>query len=402
MHGSPTMHRWSTDAAAPAARLDYWIGAVCEGFLEMDVTSPQASRFEAELTSAPLGALQLNRVRGSAQDVYRTRRAVARSRDNYFYLLFKTDHAWVAVQHGRQARLLPGDLVLVDSRHCYEFHFGESCNTLSLELPTAWGERWLPDPAAQAALRIDGSSGFGAALSAFARKLQPEVALTPPLPAELLTDQLGALLALATTGAATTATAPRGDTALRERLGAAVLSSVSGLAQRFPELKANEQYQRLITSIQECESALERARQHYNSSVKAYKSFRSSIPHVFYASSLGFQAASYLEFDGNNLNTTVGNVATFASDADGERLNALLGSAGASAKRLGERAVAGGAQLATKAIEGGRVLAETAREKAEEYRDERAARQAGAQPPALPPAAGGAPQPPEGPGETKH
>ncbi len=226
MQGSPTMHRWSTDAAAPAERLDYWIGAVCEGFLEMDVTSPQASRFEAELTSAPLGPLQLNRVRGSAQDVYRTRRAVARSRENYFYLLCKTDHAWVAVQHGRQARLLPGDLVLVDSRHCYQFHFGESCNTLSLELPTAWVERWLPDPAAQAARRIDGSSGFGAALSAFARQLQPEVALAPPLPAELLTDQLGALLALATAGTATTGAAPaalRGDTAMRERICAALL-----------------------------------------------------------------------------------------------------------------------------------------------------------------------------------
>ena len=225
MHGSPTMHRWSTDAAAPAERLDYWIGAVCEGFLEMDVTSPQASRFEAELTSAPLGPLQLNRVRGSAQDVYRTRRAVARSREHFFYLLCKTDHAWVAVQHGRQARLLPGDLVLVDSRHCYEFHFGETCNTLSLELPTAWVERWLPDPAAQAALRIDGSRGFGAALSAFARQLQPEVALAPPLPADLLTDQLGALLALATAGSATTATTPaalRGDAATRERIGAAL------------------------------------------------------------------------------------------------------------------------------------------------------------------------------------
>lgn len=225
MHASPTMHRWTTDAAAPAERLDYWIGAVCEGFLEMDVTSPQASNFDAELTSAPLGPLQLNRVRGSAQDVYRTRRAVARSRENYFYLLCKTDHAWVAVQHGRQARLLPGDLVLVDSRHCYEFHFGETCNTLSLELPTAWVERWLPDPAAQAALRIDGSSGFGAALSAFARQLQPEVALAPPLPAELLTDQLGALIALATAGTATTATtaAPsRDDAARRERICAAL------------------------------------------------------------------------------------------------------------------------------------------------------------------------------------
>ena len=69
-----TIHRWSTDDAAPVERLDHWIGAVCEGFLEIDVTSPQPKAFTAELSSAPLGALQLNRVRGSAQGVYRTRR----------------------------------------------------------------------------------------------------------------------------------------------------------------------------------------------------------------------------------------------------------------------------------------------------------------------------------------
>jgi AraC family transcriptional regulator, positive regulator of tynA and feaB len=239
---TPALHRWSTDAAAPAARLDYWIGAVCEGFLEMDVTSPQPQAFAAELTSAPLGALQLNRVRGSAQDVYRTRRAVARSRDQFFYLLCKTDSAWVTAQHGRQARLLPGDLVLVDSRACYEFHFGESCDTVSIELPTAWVERWLPDPAAQVARRIDGSTGFGAALSAFARTLQPELALAPPLPAELLTDQLGALLALATGGrAADSAGAPdlrrRIADALRERhaepgLTAAQVAAHLGIGER--------------------------------------------------------------------------------------------------------------------------------------------------------------------------
>lgn len=43
-------------------------------------------------------------------------------------------------------RLLPGDLLLVDSRCCHEFHFGERCDTLSIELPLAWVERWLPAP----------------------------------------------------------------------------------------------------------------------------------------------------------------------------------------------------------------------------------------------------------------
>lgn len=197
---SPLRH-WSTQSAAPGQRLDYWVGAVCEGFLEMDIRSADRQGFGAALTSAPLGGLQLNRAEGSAQDVYRTRQALARSRADYFYLLCKSDSAWAAAQGGPQARLEPGDCLLVDSRRCYEFRFARSCDTVSLQLPTDWVERWLPDPAAACGRALDGRSGFGAALSAFARQLQPELAGAPPLPPALLVDQLGALLALAAGGA---------------------------------------------------------------------------------------------------------------------------------------------------------------------------------------------------------
>lgn len=190
-NASPAVHTWSTDAVPPAQRLDYWIGAVCEGFLEMDVTSSLAGSFGATLESAPLGAIGVNRVRGSAQDVYRRRRAIAQSRSNYYYLLCKTDSPWVAVQDGRSARMLPGDLVLVDSRRCYELRLLQSADTLSLELPTAWVESWLPDAGGQVARRIDGQSGWGRVLSGFAQQLSPQGALKPPLPAALLTDHLG-------------------------------------------------------------------------------------------------------------------------------------------------------------------------------------------------------------------
>lgn len=188
---------WSTDAVPPSQRLDYWIGAICEGFLEMDVTSPRAQAFGATLESAPLGPVGVNRVRGTAQDVYRTRRAIAHSRHNYYYLLCKSDSPWVADQEERSARLLPGDAVLVDSRRRYAFHLQQSADTVSLELPTAWVESWLPDAGDLVARRIDGRSGWGCVLSQFARQLTPEVAVRPPLPAALLADQLGGLLALA-------------------------------------------------------------------------------------------------------------------------------------------------------------------------------------------------------------
>lgn len=215
------IHRWSTDAVPPAQRLDYWVGAVCEGFLEMDITSRAGGSFGASLESAPLGPLVVNQVRGSAQDVYRTRRAIAHSRHNYYYLLCKTDSAWVTVQDGRSARLLPGDVVLVDSRRLYEFHLLQSADTLSLELPTAWVDAWLPDASDRVARRIDGQAGWGGVLSGFVRQLTPQLAEKPPLPAALLGDQLGSLLALAlggTLGEGPPQTPSEGRAALRRRV----------------------------------------------------------------------------------------------------------------------------------------------------------------------------------------
>lgn len=216
-----TLHRWSTDAVPPAQRLDYWVGAVCEGFLEMDVTSPvDGARFGATLESAPLGPIVVNQVRGSAQDVYRTRRAIAQSRHNCYYLLCKTDSAWVTVQDERCARLLPGDAVLVDSRRRYEFHLLQSADTLSLELPTAWVDAWLPDAADQVARRIDAQAGWGGVLCAFLRQLSPQLAAAPPVPAQLLSDQLGGLLALATGQGGAQGPMPQGagPAALRRRV----------------------------------------------------------------------------------------------------------------------------------------------------------------------------------------
>jgi LemA protein len=143
-----------------------------------------------------------------------------------------------------------------------------------------------------------------------------------------------------------------------------VMTSVSSLAQKFPELKSNEQYKRLIDSIQKCEEQLEFARQAYNAKVKQYNTHRSSIPHVFYANALQFGKAPYLEFQGNEQVTNMGSMNTFSADDDGERLNALLGAAGNSALKLGSFAISNSVSIANKALESGKILVDAAQEKA--------------------------------------
>jgi AraC family transcriptional activator of tynA and feaB len=151
------IRRWTTDAERPNRRLSYWIDAICEGFLEMSVTSPCGATFQSSLESAQLGPIGVNRVRGTRQDVYRSQAAIRRARSNYYYLLCKPDGAWSVGQDGRVAAMKPGDVVLVDSRRPYEFHFPQSSDTVSLELAPSWVESWLPDPA-----RARGGAGPGA------------------------------------------------------------------------------------------------------------------------------------------------------------------------------------------------------------------------------------------------
>jgi hypothetical protein len=126
-----------------------------------------------------------------------------------------------------------------------------------------------------------------------------------------------------------------------------VLSAVSGMAQRFPDLKSNTQYLSLMESINQVEDQLERQRQSYNASTKHYNVARTSIPHVFYSKLLGFGAVPYLDFDGASEKGSA-SVQQFAS-TDGERLNDLLGKAGQRVRNVtqhaGEAAVAEGRHL---------------------------------------------------------
>lgn len=105
-----------------------------------------------------------------------------------------------------------------------------------------------------------------------------------------------------------------------------VFAAVQGIAERFPNLKANEQYHRLVDSIQHCEQNIQDTRELYNRAVKVYNTQRVKIPDVFVARAMGFPEAPYMEFDVSGLSDTT-TLKSFKTD-DGERLEQLLSGAG--------------------------------------------------------------------------
>lgn len=76
-----------------------------------------------------------------------------------------------------------------------------------------------------------------------------------------------------------------------------IIGNVHLMANRFPDLKANSTYQQLMVQLEEIENTVLSRREAYNAAVKIYNSTRGSIPHLFYASKLGFVEAQYFEVD---------------------------------------------------------------------------------------------------------
>lgn len=122
-----------------------------------------------------------------------------------------------------------------------------------------------------------------------------------------------------------------------------VLAAVQGIAEKFPNLKASEQYHRLVDSIQHCEQNIQDSREGYNHAVKEYNTRRARIPVVFFARTIGFPEAPYLQFDISGVNT-VTSLQDFKTD-DGERLQQIFSTTG---NKL--------AELATKAGKAGKDL----------------------------------------------
>ncbi|MBT9513591.1 MAG: helix-turn-helix domain-containing protein [Acidovorax sp.] len=193
----PPLRQWTTDVVAPSARLDYWVGAICEAFLEMECSSREAPTFDGVLHSLSVETLSVNQVRATTQDVYRTPSGIARSRQLPFYLIGHAEAVWHVRQDGQVAHLRPGDVVLVDSARPYELHFPDGVNCVSLQLPRAWVGQWLAQAEARGPRVAWRDQGWGQSLGALAVQLARDPASAQALPPALLSDHLGALLCAA-------------------------------------------------------------------------------------------------------------------------------------------------------------------------------------------------------------
>ena len=191
------LFKWSTDDFVPSQRLDAYAGMLDNRILSITMSSPVRFNFNAVLTAAQLGPLTVSRLGGSSQNAYRTRKDIARTEEFAYLLTVGVGCNWRYWQKDREALLLPGDVLLADTRDELSVHWPPDCLALNVRLPIEWLQAWIPDPRQLVGKRISRDSSWGKMLSSYISQVTPELAAAPPLPSQVMADQMGALLALA-------------------------------------------------------------------------------------------------------------------------------------------------------------------------------------------------------------
>ena len=81
--------------------------------------------------------------------------------------------------------------------------------------------------------------------------------------------------------------------AANEMTGA--LGRLLAIAERYPELKANEQFARLSDELAGTENRIAVERKRYNDTVQAFNTYVKQLPQALYARFIGFGAQKYFE-----------------------------------------------------------------------------------------------------------
>lgn len=89
----------------------------------------------------------------------------------------------------------------------------------------------------------------------------------------------------------------RAATGEAEAKVSSAVGSLLAVAEDYPDLKANENFQQLQTELATLEEDISFARRYYNGTVRNYNTSQETFPNVLFAKSLGFKNAEYFQAD---------------------------------------------------------------------------------------------------------
>jgi AraC-like DNA-binding protein len=194
--GAPELTCWSTDDVDKTQRIDYYEETVARSMIPVGIRMRCASDFSSSMKMTSVDGFSVLRIKGSPHEVYRAEREIARSGAHKYHLLLTCETPWTLHHQGAVA-LEAGEAVLLDSQRPQTSTTTVPYEMVHVMLDAAWLDQWVPQPDMLVGRKITAATPWGNSLASFAKVLTPELLLDSPLPARLLSDHLGAMLALA-------------------------------------------------------------------------------------------------------------------------------------------------------------------------------------------------------------
>ena len=82
---------------------------------------------------------------------------------------------------------------------------------------------------------------------------------------------------------------------IQDELMSTMRANLNVIVERYPELKANELYLNLQSSIESCENLIANARRNFNDKAKDYNQYLRRFPNTFIANMYGFDKMPYFQ-----------------------------------------------------------------------------------------------------------
>lgn len=193
---------WSTNAVPRTQRLDYFAAALSSALVPMQVEATHTGALASHMSMLEIDDVDVLSQCGSAHRSLRGRAELARSGAHTYHLIVNRRAAWY-VEHAGATRVRAGQAFLIDSARANLIEMPSAYEVIHVKMPEAWLRRWVREPSRLVGRPLGGEVGqMDHALAAFVAGMTPHALRDGPLPALMMIDHLGAMLAMAsgTTG----------------------------------------------------------------------------------------------------------------------------------------------------------------------------------------------------------
>lgn len=130
---------WSTADVPEADAVDYWSDLVCDTIMNVAVRATDGESFVGRFEYAAIDGIGLSTVESeTSHRVTRTRRRIARDRQELFVVCIQTAGSCLVRQDGRAVTLVPGSMTFLDSTLPSSMELFGTSSLINIQLPRTW------------------------------------------------------------------------------------------------------------------------------------------------------------------------------------------------------------------------------------------------------------------------